>query len=249
MLKDEKPAGSERVIVALDVPTAERALELADGLASSLIWAKVGMELYYGAGAPLVRALKERGLKVFLDLKMHDIPNTVQSAARVLAGLGVDMVTIHALGGPKMVAAARAGLDEGAAAAGLPAPQLLAVTILTSMDQEQLAAVGVERPVAQEAALLAAMARENGADGVVCSAFEAADLRAVLGPDALIVTPGIRPAGAAVGDQSRVATPARAIREGATHLVVGRPVTQAPDATTALMAICGEVAEACGYVG
>lgn len=240
------PAGSERVIVALDVPSAERAVALADELAEGLTWAKVGMELYYAAGSSLVRALKERGLKVFLDLKMHDIPNTVQSAARVLGMLGVDMLTVHALGGPKMIAAARAGLDEGAAAAGLPAPKLLAVTVLTSMDQEQLDAVGVERPVGEEAALLAAMARANGADGVVCSAFEAAALREALGPGALIVTPGIRPAGSAVGDQSRVATPARAIGEGATHLVVGRPITQAPDTAVALASVCAEVAGALG---
>jgi orotidine-5'-phosphate decarboxylase len=241
---NEKPQGAERVIVALDVPSAERALALVDGLSEGLVWAKVGMELFYGAGAPLVAALKERGLKVFLDLKMHDIPNTVQSAARVLAGLGVDMLTIHGLGGPRMVAAARAGLDEGAAAAGLPAPKLLAVTVLTSMDAEQLAAVGVERPVAEEAAQLARMAHENGADGVVCSAFEAAAMRELLGPNALVVTPGIRPAGSAAGDQKRVATPADAIAAGASHLVVGRPVNAAPDPAAALAAIEAEVAAA-----
>ena len=237
--------GAQHTIVALDC-TAERALELADLMQGELVWAKVGMELFYAAGTPLVRELKARGLNVFLDLKMHDIPNTVKCAARVLASLGVDMLTIHALGGPAMVAAARAGLDEGAAAAGLPVPKLLAVTVLTSMDQEQLAAVGVDRPVATEADLLARMARANGADGVVCSAFEAANMRAVLGDDALVVTPGIRPAGAAVGDQSRVATPATAIAAGATHLVVGRPITQAADPLAALVAVNAEVASALG---
>lgn len=241
----QKPAGSERVIVALDVPSAEQALALVDGMAASLSWAKVGMELFYAAGAPLVRALKERDLHVFLDLKMHDIPNTVRGASRVLASLGVDMVTIHALGGPKMVEAARAGLNEGASMAGLPAPKLLAVTILTSMDQEQLEAIGIECSVGEEAGLLASMAYAHGADGVVCSAFEAAALRETLGPDALIVTPGIRPAGADAGDQSRVATPARAIGEGASHLVVGRPVSQAPVPIEALEKICAEVATVC----
>lgn len=240
---DERRA-AERTIVAFDVPGADRALALADALQGGLAWAKVGMELYYAEGAPLVRALKQRGLKVFLDLKMHDIPNTVKSAARVLAGLGVDMLTIHAGGGPAMVAAARAGLDEGAASAGLPAPRLLAVTVLTSMDEAQLAAVGVERAVAEQAGLLARMACANGADGVVCSALEASAMRAALGQGALVVTPGIRPAGCAAGDQSRVATPASAIGSGATHLVVGRPVTQADDPRAALTAILDEVGAA-----
>ena len=199
------------------------------------------MELFYACGADLVRDLKARGLKVFLDLKLNDIPNTVKCASRVLAGLGVDMMTIHASGGPAMVAAAREGLDEGAAAAGLPAPKLLAVTVLTSMDVAQLAAVGVEHPIAEQADLLARMALDNGADGVVCSAFEAAAMRRSLGEQALRGTPGIRPAGAAAGDQSRVATPAMAIGEGSTHLVVGRPVTKADVPATALSAILDEV--------
>ena len=236
-------AARERTIVALDC-TRERALELVSLMEGDLAWAKVGMELFYAEGAPLVREIKDRGVKVFLDLKLHDIPNPVKCAARVLGRLGVDMTTVHALGGPAMVAAAREGLDEGAREAGLEPPKLLAVTILTSMDQGQLEAVGIERPVAEEAALLAAMARGNGADGVVCSAFEAAALREALGPDALIVTPGIRPQGSEAGDQSRVATPARAIRQGATHLVVGRPVTKADDPVAALRSIQCEVFDA-----
>ncbi len=231
---------AEHVIVAFDC-TRERAYELADELSGQLAWAKVGMELFYASGAELVGALKERGLKVFLDLKLNDIPNTVKCAARVLGGLGVDMTTIHASGGPAMVAAAREGLDEGAREAGLPAPKLLAVTVLTSMDQAQLDAVGVEREVGAQAELLARMAFANGADGVVCSAFEAETMRRVLGPDALIVTPGIRPAGAEVGDQSRVATPGNAIAWGSTHLVVGRPVTKAEVPAQGLAAVLDEV--------
>lgn len=237
------PRAAEHVIVAFDC-TEQRAGELADELAGELAWAKVGMELFYASDGRVVRALKERGLKVFLDLKLHDIPNTVRCAARELARLGADMVTIHACGGPAMVAAAREGLGEGAAQAGVPAPSLLAVTVLTSMDQQALAAVGVERPVGEQAALLASMARANGADGVVCSALEAASMRELLGEGALVVTPGIRPAGASVGDQARVATPASAIKAGSTHLVVGRPVTKAQDPRSALAAIVDEVAQA-----
>ena len=236
-------AAAERVIVAMDC-TAQRALELADAMAGRLVWAKVGMELFYAAGAPVVSELKARGLHVFLDLKLHDIPNTVRQAARVLAGLGVDMLTVHAGGGPAMVAAAREGLDEGAAAAGLPAPKLLAVTVLTSIDDAELARVGIERGAAAQARLLARMAYAAGADGVVCSAREASDMRAELGADALIVTPGIRPAGADAGDQARVVTPGMAIAAGSTHLVVGRPITKADDPCAALSAIEDEVAAA-----
>ncbi len=231
---------ARHVIVALDCSEA-RAYELVDML-DGLVWVKVGMELYYDAGSALVAALKARGLSVFLDLKLNDIPNTVRSAAHVLASLGVDMITVHALGGPAMVAAARAGLDEGAEASRSAAPRLLAVTVLTSMDQAQLASVGIDRPVAEEAGLLARMATDAGADGVVCSAFEAHDMRTLLGPDALVVTPGIRPAGSAVGDQARVATPERAISAGATHLVIGRPITQADDPRASFDAIIQEIA-------
>ena len=237
------PKASERVIVALDC-TEQRAVELAGELAGELSWAKVGMELFYASGGSVVRALKERGLRVFLDLKLHDIPNTVRCAARELARPGAEMVTIPAFGGPAMVADVVEGIDQGARAAGVAAPRLLAVTVLTSMDQAALTSVGVERPVAQQAALLASMARENGADGVVCSALEARGMRDLLGEGALVVTPGIRPAGAAVGDQARVATPASAIAAGSSHLVVGRPVTKAEDPRASLAAIVDEVASA-----
>ena len=234
---------AQRVIVAMDC-TAQRALELADAMAGRLAWAKVGMELFYAAGTPVVSELKARGLRVFLDLKLHDIPNTVHQAARVLAALGVDMLTVHAGGGPAMVAAARAGLDEGASAAGLSAPKLLAVTVLTSIDDAELARVGIERGAAAQADLLARMAVAAGADGVVCSAREASSMRGALGPEALIVTPGIRPAGADAGDQARVVTPGMAIAAGSTHLVVGRPITKADDPRSALIAIEDEVAAA-----
>ena len=223
---------ADHVIVAFDC-TQERAYELADELSGQLVWAKVGMELFYACGADLVRDLKARGLKVFLDLKLNDIPNTVKCASRVLAGLGVDMMTIHASGGPAMVAAAREGLDEGAAAAGLPAPKLLAVTVLTSMDASQLEAIGIDVPPAEQVERLARLAHEAKLDGIVCSPIEAAQMRELLGPDAIIITPGVRPKGAALGDQSRVATPAEAFAAGASHLVIGRPITRAADPVAA----------------
>lgn len=233
-------AALDYVIAALDC-TPQRAVELADLMAGRLVWAKVGMELYYAAGAPVVRELKQRGLKVFLDLKLHDIPNTVHQAARVLGELGVDMITVHASGGPAMVAAAREGLNEGAAAAGTKAPALLAVTVLTSIDQRELGRIGIDRSVADQAGLLASMAVRAGADGIVCSALEATDMRARLGSSALIVTPGIRPAGSAVGDQARVVTPAMAVAAGSTHLVIGRPITKAEDPLAALASIESEI--------
>ncbi len=231
---------AEHVIVALDCD-APRALELADGLGPDLRWVKVGMELYYNAGAGIVSQLAHKGLSVFLDLKLHDIPNTVQQAARVLASLGARMLTVHAQGGAAMVAAARQGLDEGAQKAGLPQPKLLAVTVLTSIDEQTLRSIGVDRPAAQQAELLARLALGAGADGVVCSPHEAAVMRQALGPDALVVTPGVRPAGSAAGDQARVATPAQAIAAGSSHLVVGRPITKAHDPLAAFGSICEEV--------
>ncbi len=231
----------ERVIVALDC-SGERALELADLLGEEVRWVKVGMELFYAEGAPVVRELKRRGLNVFLDLKLHDIPNTVRNAARVLSSLGADMLTVHAGGGDAMVAAAREGIDQGASQAGLRAPRLLAVTVLTSLDQDALGRLGVDRPVADHARLLARLACGNGADGVVCSPMEAPLMRAALPEGALVVTPGVRPAGSALGDQSRVATPGGAIAAGSTHLVVGRPITKAADPRVAARAIIEEVA-------
>lgn len=241
---DEAPARArDSVIVALDCGL-QRAQELAPALVGHVGWAKVGMELFYSAGPEAVARMKELGLKVFLDLKLHDIPNTVACAARVLAGLGADMVTVHAGGGPAMVAAAKDALVQGAAAAGVEPPRLLAVTVLTSMDQAQAQAVGMGRPVAEQARSLALMACESGADGVVCSPQESAAMRSCLPAGSLIVTPGVRPAGADLGDQSRVATPAQAILAGSTHLVVGRPITRADDPVAAADAIVSQVAQA-----
>lgn len=215
---------AERIIVALDC-SRERALELADQLSGAVTWVKIGMTLYYAEGPSIVEEMKDRGFKVFLDLKFHDIPHQVRGAARSAAASGADMLTMHAVGGVPMMAAGR----EGAAEAGGEDPVTLGITVLTSMDAETLAATGVVRPVEDQVRSLALQAREAGLTGVVASPLEAPMLREVLGPDAFIVTPGVRPAGADIGDQSRVTTPAQAFQNGASHLVIGRPITGAED--------------------
>ena len=230
----------ERVIVAIDCGR-ERALELADALSGHACWLKVGMTLFYAEGPAIVREMRERGFKVFLDLKLHDIPHQVRGAAEAAASTGADLLTVHGLGAGPMMAAA----VEGAAAAAGDGERakVIAVTVLTSMDQQALDSIGVDAPVADEADRLARLARDNGIDGVVCSPQEATRMRELLGEDALIVTPGVRPAGAALGDQSRVATPASAIAGGASHIVVGRPITSADDPVAAFEAIVAELVE------
>jgi orotidine-5'-phosphate decarboxylase len=231
----------DRLIVALDVPTSQAALALADRLEDQCQWFKVGLELYISAGPAIVETLVKRGHSVFLDLKLHDIPNTVAAAVRSAASLGASMLTVHAAGGPAMLTAAQE------AAAGLAtAPQLLAVTVLTSMDQAQLAAVGVSGAPADQVALLAQLGLDAGIRGFVCSPQEASALRTLTGPEGVLATPGIRPAGADQGDQKRTATPTYALDQGASYLVVGRPITQASDPAMAAEAILFEIAEALG---
>jgi len=228
-----------RLIVALDVPDAASAAKLVKRLHGACIWFKVGMELFTAVGPSVLEPILKGGHQVFLDLKFHDIPNTVAGAVRSAAGLGVHMLNVHSSGGPAMLAAARAALD------GLPnPPELLAVTMLTSMDQVQVCAVGLDRSPAEQVELLARMSLTAGIRGFVCSAQEVATLRALTGPEGVLVIPGIRPAGAEIGDQSRVATPAEALRQGASYLVVGRPITQAPDPAAAAEAILQEMATA-----
>ncbi len=220
------PAG-DRLIVALDAEPKE-ALALARSLEGTVRWLKVGMTLFYAAGPEIVHRLRDMGFEVFLDLKLYDIPHQVFGAAEAVSRLGVGMLTVHASGGSAMIEAACRGAASGAAAAGCAPPSILAVTVLTSFDDAMLAATGVERPVSLQVPVLARVAKAGGADGVVCSPHEAAEMRELLGERALVVTPGVRPAGSAVGDQSRVATPAAALTAGASHLVVGRPITGAP---------------------
>jgi len=229
----------EKLIVALDVPDAASAVALVDKLDSTCLWFKVGLELFTAAGPAVIEPLLKRGHSVFLDLKFHDIPNTVAGAVRSAAALGVQMLTIHASGGPAMLIAARAAL------AGLPnPPQLLAVTMLTSIDLAQAQAIGFSVPPADQAIFLARMAFDAGITGFVCSPHEVEAIRALAGPDAVLVVPGIRPAGADLGDQKRVSTPAETLRLGASYLVVGRPITQAADPARAASLILDEMAQA-----
>jgi orotidine-5'-phosphate decarboxylase len=210
---------SDRLIVALDFPDARAAFALVDRLEGAVRWFKVGLELYIAEGNYLIAELQRRGFSVFLDLKLHDIPHTVGSAVRAASRLGVNLLTVHASGGPEMLAAAVEAADPGLS--------LLAVTVLTSMDGEQLEATGVHGTTAAQVERLATMAYAYGVRGFVCSPAEVAHLRAQLGHEPLLVIPGIRPEGAALGDQRRVASPAAAMAAGASYLVVGRPITRA----------------------
>ena len=228
-----------RLIVALDVPDARAAMRIVAELEGTCDWFKVGLELFVAEGPGVLEPLTGRGHNVFLDLKLHDIPNTVAGAVKSAAGLGVRMLTVHAGGGPEMLAAAKLALS------GISnPPELLAVTVLTSMDSAQLHAVGVDRAPSSHVELLAKMGLEAGIRGFVCSPQEVAAVRAVTGPEGVLVIPGIRPAAAAIGDQKRVAGPAEALRLGASYLVVGRPITQAPNPAEAAVAILEEMAEA-----
>jgi orotidine-5'-phosphate decarboxylase len=223
----------ERLIVALDFPNAGSALALVDRLEGSTSWFKVGLELYIAEGNSRVAELKRRGCSVFLDLKLHDIPNTVAGAVGSAARLGVDMLTVHAAGGPAMLEAAAAAAEER--------PDLLAVTVLTSMDHAQLEATGIRDSPSIQVERLATMALDCGVEGIVCSPVEISNLRRRVGSDPLLVIPGIRPEGTASNDQRRIATPAAAIASGASYLVVGRPITLAADPFAAAQAILAEM--------
>ena len=231
--RNEKP--SERVIIALDCEV-EKAISIVHELKGEAKWVKIGMTLYYAYGELLIRICKDCGFNVFLDLKFFDIPHQVKGAAKSAALTGADMLTMHALGGEDMMRAALEGCIDASAS-----PATLAITVLTSMNQDDLAAMGVSREVNEQVKSLAEQAAHAGLSGVVASPKEAKMLREVLGEDALIVTPGVRPAGSAKGDQSRVTTPAEAFANGASHIVVGRPITAASDPISAFRAIAAEV--------
>jgi orotidine-5'-phosphate decarboxylase len=223
-----------RVIVALDFPDAKGALALAQRLDPKQCRVKVGKELYTAAGPSLVEQLQRAGFGVFLDLKYHDIPNTVAGAVSEAARLGVSLVDVHALGGKAM-------LEAGVAALPAMGARLLAITILTSHDDATLGEIGVQAPVPSSVLSLARLARAAGVDGVVASPHEVALIREACGTGFLIVTPGIRPAGAARGDQARAATPGAAVKAGADYLVVGRPITESADPAAAARAIVREI--------
>ena len=220
------------LIVALDVNSREEAVEKVKAIGDAVGFYKIGLELFTAEGPDVVKAVKDLGKRVFLDLKFHDIPRTVERAVRSGGKLGVDLMTIHSVGGRAMIGAA------AEAAAEFDGLNILAVTVLTSLDAGDLADIGVSgRTPAAQVEAMARFALDNGAHGIVCSPKEVGALSSSLRAGALFVTPGVRPAGAAVGDQKRVATPAEAVRDGATHLVVGRPVLGAPDPAAAARAI------------
>lgn len=235
-------SAANRLIVALDDPDLTWALEMADRVGGRAGMLKVGLELFNSAGPAAIHALRERGARVFYDSKLCDIPNTVAGAAAAIARMGAAMLNVHALGGRAMMAAAKQGAARGAGEAGLETPFVVAVTILTSLDEADLRdQLGMSEAPLEAAKRLAALAREAGLDGVVASAREVAEIKRVCGKDFLTVTPGIRPSWASAGDQARVATPREAIAAGADYLVVGRPITRAEDPLAALERVVDEM--------
>jgi orotidine-5'-phosphate decarboxylase len=230
-------------MVALDKPDAAAALRLADQLQGAGCWAKVGLELFYAAGADIVRELKARGFLVFLDLKLHDIPNTVRGGSRSIARLGVDMFNVHAGGGAAMMRAAVQGvqdaLDAGEASSK---PLIIGVTQLTSTNQATLnEEFGIPGTVEESVLRYARLAKESGLDGVVASPLEVGAIKSACGSEFLTVTPGIRPAGSDAGDQQRITTPSDAVKGGTDYLVIGRPITGASDSAAALQTILEEM--------
>jgi orotidine-5'-phosphate decarboxylase len=225
-----------KVIVALDFSSADEALNLARKLDPAQCRVKVGKELFTRTGPALVEQLQQMDFELFLDLKYHDIPNTTAQACRAAAELGVWMVNVHALGGRRMMEAAREAVDKTT-----HRPLLIAVTILTSLDGPELAEVGLSGEPVDNVVRLARLAEASGMDGVVCSPQEVSTLRDIVASDFRLVTPGVRPAGAAVGDQKRITTPGDAMRLGSSYLVVGRPITQAEDPLAALANINAEI--------
>ena len=229
-----------KVIVALDFDDLASVKKLVKRLSPSLCRLKIGKELFTACGPQVVEYVQNEGFDVFLDLKFHDIPATTAKACKAAANLGVWMVNVHALGGKTMLQAAREAVDSvgGSGSAGSkPKTKLIAVTILTSHNQAEIQAIGLNNSIDDQVSLLAKMAFDSGLDGVVCSAQETVSLRSELGKDFLLVTPGIRPAGAALNDQKRAVTPVDAIHNGSSYLVIGRPITQAADPIQVLQEI------------
>jgi orotidine-5'-phosphate decarboxylase len=234
-------SAKDKLIVALDLPNAAAAAQLAEKLRGRAGMFKVGSELFTAEGPVLARYLVANGIRVFLDLKFHDIPNTVRAATREAARMGVSMLNVHASGGRAMMAAAAESAREASGALRIPRPLLLGVTVLTSLASEDLREIGIAGRPEDAVARLARLAQSAGLDGVVASPREITAIRRACGPTFVIVTPGIRPATADVNDQARIATPASAIRAGADFLVVGRPITAAPDPVAAAEAVVAEM--------
>lgn len=231
----------EKLIIALDVETKEKAIELIGTLRSEVKLFKIGLELFSSCGPSIVREASGLGCRIFLDLKYHDIPNTVLKAAQSVTGLGAFMFNVHALGGLEMMRKTAEAVRAEAERLKISPPKVIAVTILTSMDAMALNKVGINDTMASEVLRLASLAKEAGLDGVVSSPSEIKVLRQALGKEFIIVTPGVRPSWAGSGDQKRIATPAQAIADGASFIVVGRPVTEAADRLDAAKKILKEM--------
>lgn len=232
---------ADRIIVPLDVPTVPAAIALLEQLPNVTFW-KVGLELFVSAGPSILTELKSRQKKIFLDLKFHDIPNTVAGACRAAAKFGVDLMTVHAAAGNVALTAAQQAVTEGAEEAGYPVPKLLAITVLTSLNARAIAfdlKIPLELP--EYVLHLALLAQASGIPGAVCSPHEVAQLRQICGDEFVLVCPGVRPTWAEVGDQQRVMTPTQALAAGADYLVIGRPITQASDPAIAFDRICAEL--------
>ena len=228
---------NSKIIVALDYSDETGALKLLDQIDPELCRIKIGKELFTRCGPELVRRIVNSGYDVFLDLKYHDIPNTVAAACRAAADLGVWMLNVHALGGPAMLEAARRALSEP------DSPMLIAVTILTSSSDDDLKAVGIDRNAHEMVMLLAALVKQQELDGIVCSAREASDIRSAFGRKLILVTPGIRLPVDDAGDQKRIVTPAEAITKGSDYLVIGRPITQADDPVQKILTVNSEISQ------
>jgi orotidine-5'-phosphate decarboxylase len=238
------PSAAQRIIVALDVPSAGAAIALIDQLPAVEFW-KVGLQLFVSAGPAILQELKQRQKRIFLDLKFHDIQNTMAAACEAAAAYGIDLLTVHATAGRSALKAAQSAAQAGARIAGVEPPAVIAITLLTSLTARELALdlkIPLELP--EYALQMAILAQESGLPGVVCSPQEAAQLRAICGDELLLVCPGVRPLGSNRADQRRSLTPKAAIQSGANYLVIGRPITTALDPAAAFAEICQEVATA-----
>lgn len=234
----------DKLIAALDFHTKEDALNLVEKLGDNVVFYKVGMELFYSVGTPIIEELKKRNKKIFLDLKLHDIPNTVAQGLCSLLRQGADIMTIHGSGGYTMMKTAVDTVRAEAEKLGVKAPKIIAITVLTSISEDDWAGLGQTAPIKEQVVRLAKLAKEAGLDGVVASPQEAKLIREACGEDFMIVTPGVRPAGSSLDDQSRVATPAKALQDGASHLVIGRPIRAAKDPVLAAKNILEEMENA-----
>lgn len=232
-----------RVIVALDFHELSSVQKLVAQLGDSITYYKVGMELFYSVGSSVIEYLRMQKKDIFLDLKLHDIPNTTAQGLVSLTRLGVSMLNIHATGGYTMMKTAADNLKEQAIKLNMPCPKLIAVTVLTSIDENDWQGLGMTMPIREQVVRLAQLAQKAGMDGVVASPLEAAAIREAVGDDFMIVTPGIRPSGTAANDQRRITTPRGALKSGASHLVIGRPITAAANPKTAAEQILAEIKE------